>query len=140
MYNHSPAHQEDVGQYGVLEGGVRQGVDGGDGAGRDAVQALQDEVPEVLQLYQVTHKPACNCISMIMCYNVTNTNFVFLYHFLYLINPSPGRVKFSQWEKINIDSPARGERKNINVVQTGKIDLSARRRRLIDKTFCREEL
>ena len=30
--------------------------------------------------------------------------------FFYLINPSPGRVKFSQWEKINIDSPAREER------------------------------
>ena len=49
--------------------------------------------------------------------------------YLYLINPSPGRVKFSQREKINIDSPARGARENINVVQAGKIDLSARRRR-----------
>ena len=54
-------HQEDVGQYAVLEGGVRQGVDGRDGAGRDAVQPLQDVVSEVLQLYQVTHKPTCNC-------------------------------------------------------------------------------
>ena len=28
------SHQEDVGQYAVLEGGVRQGVNGRDGAGR----------------------------------------------------------------------------------------------------------
>ena len=42
------SHQEDVGQYGVLEGGVSQGVNGGDGAGRDAVQPLQDVVPQVL--------------------------------------------------------------------------------------------
>ena len=58
------SHQEDVGQYAVLEGGVRQGVDGGDGAWRDAVQPLQDVVPQVLQLYQVTHKPACNSKSL----------------------------------------------------------------------------
>ena len=58
------SHQEDVGQYAVLEGGVRQGVDGRDGAWRDAVQPLQDVVPEVLQLYQVTHKPAWNCKSL----------------------------------------------------------------------------
>ena len=79
MHNNSPAHQEDVGQYGVLEGGVRQGVDGGDGAGWDAVKALQDEVPEVLQLYQVTHKPACNAFCV--CYYVTKNIFVKMYHF-----------------------------------------------------------
>lgn len=54
------SHQEDVGQYGVLEGGVSQGVDGGYGAGRDAVQPLQDVVPQVLKLDQVTYKPSCN--------------------------------------------------------------------------------
>ena len=54
------SHQEDVGQYGVLEGGVSQGVDGGDGAGRDAVQPLQDVVPQVLKLDHVTNKPSCN--------------------------------------------------------------------------------
>ena len=54
-------HQEDVGQYAVLEGGVRQGVNRRDGAGRDAIQPLQDVVSEVLKLYQVTHKSACNC-------------------------------------------------------------------------------
>ena len=50
------SYQEYVGQYGVLEGGVSEGVYGGDGAGRDAVQPLQDVVPQLLQLYQVDNK------------------------------------------------------------------------------------
>ena len=48
-----PAHQENVGQYRVLKGGVHQSVQGRQGTGGDFVHVIQDKVTNIIDLGQV---------------------------------------------------------------------------------------
>ena len=53
------ADQEHVGEDGVLEAGVHQGVEGREAAGGDAVQVVQEEVPHILDPGQVHRVHSC---------------------------------------------------------------------------------
>ena len=67
MFVVGSTHQENIGDDGVLEAGVGEGVYGRDGAGRHPVQLLQHHRPHILQLHQVQHKQPCNkCSSVLM--------------------------------------------------------------------------
>ena len=48
-----PTHQEDVGEYGVLKGGVHQGFQGRQGTGGDFVHVIQDKVTNIINLGQI---------------------------------------------------------------------------------------
>ena len=60
MFVVGSTHQENIGDDGVLEAGVGEGVYGRDGAGRHPVQLLQHHRPHILQLHQVQHKQPWN--------------------------------------------------------------------------------
>ena len=60
MFAVGSTHQENIGDDGVLEAGVGEGVYGRDGAGRHPVQLLQHHRPHILQLHQVQHKQPYN--------------------------------------------------------------------------------
>ena len=53
------ADQEHVGEDGVLEAGVHQGVEGREAAGGDAVQVVQEEVLHILHPGQVPRVHSC---------------------------------------------------------------------------------